>query len=202
MLTSDINPDELNLTTGLSGTLTNKIVSFRNREAARTGENAAEILRQRKKTAQDAIDKGRRLMAGLHVAAGKFTIGDECLANLQEKLKREQEKKRQNMFKLKDEYDNLLTKVNAVKAANMPPEKWSASQLHVMVKWYKRDDDNALPSKKSDLLTRYLETCNRGDRVAPLLPETPQLDPIHQELLPISIDNDDQSVEDVLALAV
>ena len=84
----------------------------------------------------------------------------------------------------------------------MPPEKWSASQLHVMVKWYKRDDDNALQSKKSDLLTRYLETCNRGDRVAPLLPETPQLDPIHQELLPISIDNDDQSVEDVLALAV
>jgi hypothetical protein len=55
-------------------------ISFRNREVARTGENAAEILRQRKKTAQDAIDKGRRLTAGLHVAAGKFTIGDECLA--------------------------------------------------------------------------------------------------------------------------
>jgi len=172
---------------------------------ARTGENAAEILRQRKKTAQDAIDKGRRLTAGLHVAAGKFTIGDECLANLQEKLKREQEKKRQNMFKLKDEYDNLLAKVNAVKAANMPPEKWLASRLHVMVKWYKRDDDNALPRKKSDLLTRYLETCNWGDwgdRLAPLLLETPQLDPIHQELLPISIDNDDRSVEDVLALPV
>jgi hypothetical protein len=101
VLTSDINPDELNLTTGLSGTLTNKIVSFRNREAARTGENAAEILRQRKKTAQDAIDKGRRLTAGLHVAAGKFTIGDECLANLQEKLKREQEKKKTKHVQVK-----------------------------------------------------------------------------------------------------
>jgi hypothetical protein len=41
VLTSDIHLDELNLTTGLSGTLTNKIVSFCNREAARTGENAA-----------------------------------------------------------------------------------------------------------------------------------------------------------------
>jgi hypothetical protein len=59
------------------------------------------MLLQRKKTAQDAIDKGRRLTAGLHVAAGKFTIGDECLANLQEKLKREQEKKKTKHVQVK-----------------------------------------------------------------------------------------------------
>ncbi len=47
-LVSAIQPEELNLTEGLSGTLTNKIVLFRNREAARTGENATELLRQRK----------------------------------------------------------------------------------------------------------------------------------------------------------
>ena len=78
-LSSDVSPEELNLTQGLSGTLTNKIVMFRNREVARTGENAAEVLRQRKKTAQDAIAQGRRLTAGLHVAAGNFTIGEEIL---------------------------------------------------------------------------------------------------------------------------
>ena len=66
---------------------------FRNREVARTGENAAEVLRQRKKTAQDAIAQGRRLTAGLHVAAGNFTIGEEILENLNQKIRKEQEKK-------------------------------------------------------------------------------------------------------------
>jgi hypothetical protein len=34
---------------------------------------------RKKKTAQDAISQGRRLTAGLHVAAGNFTIGEEIL---------------------------------------------------------------------------------------------------------------------------
>jgi hypothetical protein len=105
-----------------------------------------------KKTAQEAIDKGKRLTAGLHVAAEKFTIGEECLANLNEKIRKEQEKKRQSIMKLKDEYDKLLAKVTAVRALNKPPEKWSAAQLHTMVKWYKCDDDNAIPSKKQNYL--------------------------------------------------
>ncbi len=48
-LSSDVSPEELNLMQGLSGTLTNKIVMFQNREVAHTGENAAEVLCQRKK---------------------------------------------------------------------------------------------------------------------------------------------------------
>ncbi len=190
VLTSDAKPEDLNLVAGIAGTLTNKIVLFRNREAARTGENAAEVLRQRKKTAQEAIDKGKRLTAGLHVAAGKFTIGEECLANLNEKIRKEQDKKRQSMMKLKDEYDKLLAKVTAVRALNKPPEKWSAAQLHTMVKWYKCDDDNAIPSKKTELLTRYLETCNREERVAPPLPEMPHQPPSDGELPPIEADDD------------
>jgi predicted acetyltransferase len=77
---------------------------------------------------------------------GSLPLGTNALQTYRKSLKGNRKKKRQNMFKLKDEYDNLLAKVNAVKAGNMPPEKWSASQLHVMVKWYKHDDDNALPS--------------------------------------------------------
>jgi hypothetical protein len=48
--------------------------------------------------------------------------------------------------------------------------------------------------KKADLLTRYFETCNWGDWVAPLLPVITQLDPLHHELPSISIANDDQWV--------
>jgi hypothetical protein len=71
-----------------------------------------------------------------------------------------------------------------------------------MVKWYKGNDDNSLPSQKADLLTRYFKTCNQGDRVTTLLPATPQLDPLHYELPPISIDNYEQYLDDVLELAV
>jgi hypothetical protein len=94
------------------------------------------------------------------------------------------------MMKLKDEYDKLLAKVTTVRALNKPPEKWSATQLHTMVKWYKRDDDNAIPSKKTELLTRYLETCNREERVAPPLPEMPHQPPSDGELPPIEADDD------------
>ena len=201
-LSSDVSPEELNLTQGLSGTLTNKIVMFRNREVARTGENAAEVLRQRKKTAQDAIAQGRRLTAGLHVAAGNFTIGEEILENLNQKIRKEQEKKYQSMLKLKAEYDNLLVEVNAVKALNKTPEQWSAAQVRTMVKWYKCDEDNALPSKKADLLTRYYATCNRGDRIPPPLPEELLLPPSDEVLPSISLDDDEQSDGILLELAV
>lgn len=57
---------------------------------------------------------------------------------------------------------------------------------------------HASPSKKSYFLDRCLETCNCGDLVAALLPEMPQLTPLHHELPFMSLDNDDQSVEEVL----
>jgi hypothetical protein len=52
---SKIQPDELNLMDGIAGSLMEKIVLFWNREAARTGENATEVLRQRKWTAEAAL---------------------------------------------------------------------------------------------------------------------------------------------------
>jgi hypothetical protein len=73
---------------------------------------------------------------GLHIAAVKFTIGEECLAKPK---KRTGKKYQKSMLKLKDEYNNLIAKVNAVKALNKAPELWSASQLHILVKWYKRE---------------------------------------------------------------
>jgi hypothetical protein len=43
-LQSTIQPEDLNLTSGLAGSMTEKIVLFRAREAARSGENATEML--------------------------------------------------------------------------------------------------------------------------------------------------------------
>jgi len=64
-----------------------------------------------------------------------------------------------------------------------------------MVKWYKRDElDKAMPNKKADLLTRYHETCHRGDRVAPTLPPPlpPQDGPRLEHVPPFTDNEEDQ----------
>ncbi len=106
------------------------------------------------------------------------------------------------MLKLKAEYNNLLVEVNAVKSLNKTPEQWSAAQVCTMVKWYKCDEDNALPSKKADLLTRYYATCNHGDCIPPPLPEKLLLPPSDEVLPSISLDDDEQSDDILLELAV
>ena len=56
---TSITPDQLNLREGLSGTLTNQIVEYINREDVRNGNDAAEHARKRKQTAQAAIDTNK-----------------------------------------------------------------------------------------------------------------------------------------------
>jgi hypothetical protein len=48
---------------------------------------------------------------------------------------------------------------------------WTQAHLKTMIKWYKGDGDEKLPSKKSEQITRYLATCHRGDLPAPILPD-------------------------------
>ncbi len=44
-----------------------------------------------------------------------------------------------------------------------------------MVKWYKQDSDEKMPSKKEDLLLHFYSTCMRPDLPAPQLPDPPTL---------------------------
>ncbi len=43
-----------------------------------------------------------------------------------------------------------------IKMKNLLHDKWYTTQLENMVKWYKKDGDNILPTKKQDLLDHYL----------------------------------------------
>jgi hypothetical protein len=87
----------------------------------------------------------------------------------------------------KDSYDALPAKVQAIKDLNLPPECWNQAQLKIMIRWYKRDGDDKLPTKKEEQLARYYATCNRGDLEAPPLP-----------LLPLAHDNDSEDDADEL----
>ncbi len=121
-----------------------------------------------------------------------------------EKRRKEERQKYQQALKLKDEYDNLLAEVEAVRALNKAPEQWSVGQLRSMVKWCKRDElDKAIPGKKTDLLTRYHETCNRGDRTAPPLPEALPLPPSPtRHVPPLLPPVEDEELDEILVNTV
>ncbi len=84
-----------------------------------------------------------------------------------------QHKEYTKKLKLKEEYDALHAKVQQVLGLNLPADKWNQAQLRTMVKWFKRDTDEKMPSKKEDLLQRYHATCMRQDLPAPQLPDAP-----------------------------
>jgi hypothetical protein len=83
--TSTVNPSQLNLTTGFAGTCVNRIVAFVNHLQATTGVNQFEINRKRKATAIENINAGKRLTAGLLVAAGEFELGTCALQAIRKK---------------------------------------------------------------------------------------------------------------------
>jgi hypothetical protein len=79
---------------------------------------------------------------------------------------------------------SLERKVAAIKELNIASRELNVSQLKVMAMWYKRANDSPVPTTRSLLLARLLETCNRGDQVAPPLPNArPEPPPDHVVLV-------------------
>jgi hypothetical protein len=117
--------------------LTEKIVAFKNREAACSGTNATEMIRRRRESAKEAIAQGRRITAGKFVSVGNYVIGPECLRNIQERQQMEKQKRNENMVKLKEEFYALLAQVGNIRMLNKSPEQWTVPQLKTMVKWFK-----------------------------------------------------------------
>ena len=79
------------------------------------------------------------------------------------------QKEYEKHLRKKDEYDVLFAQVQAIRLQNLPYNMWTQAHLRTMIKWFKRDGDEKLPSKKSEQITRYLATCHRGDLPAPML---------------------------------
>ncbi len=128
------------------------------------------------------------------------------MAHFHVERRKKEWKKYQQVLKLKAKYDSILVEVKAVRvrALNKAPEQWSVGQLRSMVKWHKRDElDKAMPGKKTDLLTRYHETYNRGERTAPALPEAPPLPPSPtRDVLHLLPPMEDEELNDKLVNAI
>jgi hypothetical protein len=159
----------------LAGTLVDKIFVYKTKEADNSGTNAVERMRKKKATAEQHIQShDKRITAGLLAAAGRFQLGEEIRNYIQERANEKEQQQYEKRLQKKNEYDELLAKVQQVRGLNIPPDKWTQAQLRIMVKWLKRDGNEKIPSKKQDQLTRYYETCHHGDLPAPEIPQVLQ----------------------------
>ena len=92
---------------------------------------------------------------------------------MKEKKKKEEQEAAPKAQKVHDKDTELLGKVSTLRQANKPAHLLTASELKIMVQWYKWEGDAAMPSKKGELLARYEETKNHGDRILTPLVEAP-----------------------------
>jgi hypothetical protein len=171
-LESTADPAELNLSEGLAATLVERIVMYKNDESRHNGADAEDNRRKRKATAEERLSsQEKRISAGLLAAAGHYQLNCDVRDYVKSKAAVAREKEYEKYYKRKDEHDALHAKVEAIRNLNLSCEKWNQTQLKVMIRWYKRDGDEKLPSKKQDQLARYIATRYRADMPPPQPPD-------------------------------
>jgi hypothetical protein len=179
-----VQPESLNLTEGLAGTLMDQIVEFRNREDSRNGVNLEEQALRRQETSQANIDEHRgRLTAGLLASSGQFALGPTVLDNMRARKRKAEDAESARQKKKQKECEKQSEKVQAVRLLNKQPDEWTVAQLKTMVTWLKEGTDPSPPTTKALLLTRYFETFDRPDPLPPF-PEATELPPPFDDALP------------------
>ncbi len=159
------------------------IVLESNKSASARGASITEITAKRRATAKKALETHeKRCTAGLIASAGKFQLNKDILRNARHSNELQDAKQCEKQLKAKDAYDSLHIKVEAIRNKYLPPEKWTSAELNTMIQWFKHPDDTAMPPKKTDKLTRYLNICGCGD---PVPPQLPTLMPSVPSLLPL-----------------
>jgi hypothetical protein len=123
----------------------------------------AEKKKKRRQAGQRKKERGARISAGLMAIADGYAIGPQCLAwarrtHLRQERKEEARRRagRLDIIRLKMKVDMVLAKGETPEAG-----KWNNTDLKVMIQWFKRDGDNAMPKNKDGLLLHCSETCTR-----------------------------------------
>ena len=110
---STIRPAGLNLKEGITGTLLDKVIEFRNKEDSRNGINLDQMARQQKETALWAIAQNKRYTAELLVAAGRFKLGTEALDDMTRIKRRAEERESEKANKKVMDYTAALLEQGA-----------------------------------------------------------------------------------------
>ncbi len=107
----------------------------------------------------------KRCTVGLLASAGRFSLGEDVLEHQHHSKELEEEKQHQKELRAKD--DILFVKVQAIRAKNLPADKWTIAKLNTMIQWHKHPEDSAMPNKKAEKLARYHEICGGSEPAAP-----------------------------------
>ncbi len=173
----------MNTQNGLAGTLIERICLKYNEEANINGASAVERKKKRQETAKEQLVlHGKRVSFGLLVASGQYQIDETVhgyVRRVEDKRKEQeqlgQQKKREMCFKLQE-------KVHKVREKGNSPDKWNSSDLAIMIQWFRRKGDAAIPKTVAERRQRYLEVCGQGD------PQVPELldygIPLNDALIP------------------
>jgi hypothetical protein len=166
-ITDVVPPDGLNLTVGLAATIMDSLTEAKMRADARNGIDQEEHRRQKSEKAKKAIQDSKRITAGVHFIAGNTCIGLDVLQSLEGSQQRKNEIESEKHRKLMVQYHTLRNKVVAIRELNVETHELSKQQLQDMVKWYRNDNDGAIPTTKQGLVTRYLAVRDRGEPQPP-----------------------------------
>jgi hypothetical protein len=161
----------LNLTSGYAGEFVTGMLQYaikntKNLEKRyEDGRTFKESLSQQENT---------RFTAGSLFKANRVvTIDLELLENKEEKELETVRKQQASISKHTNEYLTNKDQAELVFASKKKPLVMFIAELKAVVKWKKRKGDNAIPSTKTLLLDRYLETIKRPDlSLAQFLEET------------------------------
>jgi hypothetical protein len=122
-------------------------------------------VEKKEKHRQAGLEKkagGARLSAGLMAITSGYAIGPECLSwecrTLLEKERQAKAKAKERAgslerIMLKEKVDLVLTK-----GATPAEGKWNNNDLKVMIQWFKRDGDKAMPNNRDGPILWYCET--------------------------------------------
>jgi hypothetical protein len=168
---ADLN--ELNVTEGNAGNIIGMMFDHHEKTG---GKEQHEQRKKDKSRYIDDINRVKRLTAGAYVLTGE----NQLTANFNELVKQRkakkagaakavQDRKLQRLKKLKKEVDaikrkypgKLNTKDDIVKA------KVTVAEVKKLVSWKKDAKDDSIPSKKEELIERYLATKHRPDHDVP-----------------------------------
>jgi hypothetical protein len=158
-------PKDLNLTSGYAGEFVTGMLQY----AIKNEKNVENLEKRYKdgKTLKQSLSQqeNKRFTAGSLFKANRVAIDSELLEYMEEKEEEAVRKQHATISKHTDEFLTTKDRAEEVLAntTKKKPEVMLISELKAVVKWKKRKGDNAIPSTKTLLLQRYLETIDRRD---------------------------------------
>ena len=156
-------PKSLNLVSGFAGEFVTSMLQF-----AIKNEKNTENLEKRYKdgrTLKESLlsQENKRFTAGSLFKANRVAIDSEVLEYMEEKELEAVRKQNATISKLTNDFLTTKDRVELVFGGKKQPGVMLIAELKAVVKWKKRKGDNAIPSTKTLLLVRYMETVGRID---------------------------------------